>query len=91
MRWYDDPKVAERLNSFRNDILHPHVFQEERATLSFMYYLDYCRAFPHTFRARPAIKKAPADEATPSADTIVETEVSEPIAVESNDGAVESV
>lgn len=55
--WYADEAVKANLEAFRTDKLLPHIFKEEAASLSFIYYLDYCRAHPHPYTPRgPSVK-----------------------------------
>jgi hypothetical protein len=41
--------VAEKLHHFRDHVLHPHIIEEEAASMVYVYYLDYCRAYPRFF------------------------------------------
>lgn len=52
IEWNDDPEIGPRLHEFRENVLHPHIFEVERSSLVYFYYMDYCRAFPHTFKPR---------------------------------------
>lgn len=56
IQWYEDAQIRGRLHAFKDEVLHPHIFQEERSSLSYMYYLDYLRAFPHTYKPRRPIE-----------------------------------
>lgn len=66
IRWYEDPVISGRLHNFKDTVLHPHIFEEEKRSLAFMWFLDYLRAFPHTYKPR-----GPATAAT--SETTAET------------------
>eukprot|EP00981_Chlorochromonas_danica_P002112 scaffold424_cov165-Ochromonas_danica.AAC.12 len=48
--WYSEEDVKVRLDTFRETVLHPHIYREEASSFGFLYYLDYCRAFPHPYK-----------------------------------------
>lgn len=56
IEWYEDAQIRSRLHAFKDEVLHPHIFQEEQSSLSYMYYLDYLRAFPQTYKPRRPIE-----------------------------------
>jgi hypothetical protein len=48
--WYALPDIKTRIDQFRTDVLHSHIMKEEEDSLIYMFYLDYCRAFPHHYK-----------------------------------------
>jgi tRNA pseudouridine38-40 synthase len=48
--WHNDITIKARMENFRLNRLHPHIFAQEAETLAFLYYLDYNRAHPQAFQ-----------------------------------------
>lgn len=41
--WWSDPSIRSDIDRFKTEQLYPHIFEQERSTLAFLYFLDYSR------------------------------------------------
>jgi hypothetical protein len=52
--WSSDALVSQQLADFRDNIIWPHIFEEEASGLHFLYFLDHLRVrkyrYPHAKR-----------------------------------------
>eukprot|EP01041_Mallomonas_annulata_P005471 gene5471-11008_t len=50
LEWSKDPNISSSLDTFREKVIWPHIYTEERTNLHFMYYLDYLRITMHDYK-----------------------------------------
>jgi tRNA pseudouridine(38-40) synthase len=55
--WFHDPAIKKRMETFRTDVIWPHIFQEDQNSLCFLYYADYLRVHPYRYIAKDFVDK----------------------------------
>jgi hypothetical protein len=49
----DHEDIKQRVHDFQLGQLYPHMFAQEEESLTFLFYLDFLRAFPPRHGVRP--------------------------------------